>query len=451
MNPTLERPSYVFTVFYRDFNPLLHASFVVDWVIGGGSAVAFHAQSILIHGACAALLLLLCKVRSSHLGLAFAAALLWALNVRISEAAIWPAARGHSLATLCVLAALLAAGSRGRWAHPLAWCLFALGLLAKETALFPMVLVPFFSTRPWRDVRLYVSTAALAVAFVVFNVVAKPDFHTTRAGAAALALKTPFILLRPLGLGDYYSFTWALFGLVVLALVALGILLRRSSGLVGVLWVVVCTVPLIVLDKLSSRYLYMMSIGYALALCGIVPQVAELMRGAVARRVAQVAAGLLLVLVPVTNLFFIQREIEDYRVLSEPYAACVETLEPYLLAVPEGQDLVVIDVGPRDAIAELSRTITERGNVSKLIPYRERAIDGLIELPDLLNAVRREPGKLGRAIDARGARPDRWIVYDGSRAWPIEQPPPDSVPVDRRFAARWDDAAEYFGSPSAHP
>ena len=50
MNATLERPFYVFTVFFRDFNPVLHASFALDWILGGDSASIWHMDSILMHG-----------------------------------------------------------------------------------------------------------------------------------------------------------------------------------------------------------------------------------------------------------------------------------------------------------------------------------------------------------------------------------------------------------------
>ena len=38
MNATLEQPGYLFSVIYRDFNPVLHLSFLIDWLLGGGSA-----------------------------------------------------------------------------------------------------------------------------------------------------------------------------------------------------------------------------------------------------------------------------------------------------------------------------------------------------------------------------------------------------------------------------
>lgn len=444
MNPTLERSSYLFSVFYRDFNPVLHLSLLADWLVGGGGAVAYHAQSIVIHGLCAALLLLLCKARTGALGLAVVAAGLWALNVRVSETVIWPAARGHSLATLLVLAALLVLGRRERWSGPLALALFVLALLAKETALAAMALVPFFSPRPFKDRLLYGATAAIGGLFVAFNLVAKPDFHTSEAGLTVLALKVPFILLRPLGLGDYYDFGWPMFAAVLLAFVAAALALRRTMVLVGLCWVAVCTLPLIPLDKLSSRYLYMMSIGYSLALCGIAPWLGATLRTPSIRRTVAAAAIAGLALVAATDVLSIQREIGDYAVLARPYRACVEALGPELASVGHGETVVVLDVGPRDAFRRLGEEIAARGNMNKLIPYRAGAVDGLIALPDLLNTVRREPGWLGRAADPDDPGPRRFVVFDGSRAWTSYAPPVEGVPTERIFAAAWDRGDAYF-------
>jgi hypothetical protein len=284
----------------------------------------------------------------------------------------------------------------------------------------------------------------VAGAFVAFNFLAKPDFHATSAGAQALALKAPFILLRPLGLGDYYDFSWPALAVVLALAGGSVVVLRRTIALPGLLWVVVCTAPLVALDKLSSRYLYLMSIGYALALCGIVPWLADRLRGGPARRLAGFASASGLVAVLAANLVFIQREIADYAVLARPYGACIEALAPHLSALGAGETVVVVDIGPHDAIPVLARAIAERGNMNKLIPYRARGIDGLIELPDLVNTVRREPGLLGREVGLPPAGGGlRFVVYDGTRAASAGGLP-EGTPPDRVHAVRLEDPALYF-------
>jgi hypothetical protein len=311
-----------------------------------------------------------------------------------------------------------------------------------------MLLLPWFSARPWRDLRIYSAVALVAAAFVAFNLLAKPDFHTSPAPVATLALKAPFILLRPLGLGDYYDFSWLAFLAVTFVFLALAFALRRTSALEGLLWVAVCTLPLVALDKLSSRYLYMMSVGYALALAALVPLVAERLRGALARRVAAGAAAFGLLVVLAANLVFVRREIADYAVLSAPYAACVRALAPLLSDLEQGETVVVADIGPRDAIPALARAIDERGNMSKLIPYRERGIGGLIELADLVNTVRRQPGLLGRTTDRpASAGRVRLVAYDGVRAVSVETWPRE-MPEERSFAVRFDEAGRYFQTSS---
>ena len=84
MNATLERPSYVFTVFFRDFNPVLHASFTLDWIVGGYHPAVWHADSILLHGIAAGLLFLLCARLGAPFWVAVAGSGLWAVNVRLS-------------------------------------------------------------------------------------------------------------------------------------------------------------------------------------------------------------------------------------------------------------------------------------------------------------------------------------------------------------------------------
>ncbi len=447
MSPTLERPSYLFTVIYRDFNPVLHASFLVDWIVGGGSASVFHAQSIVVHALNAVLLLLLCRRLGAGRGVAAAAALTWAWNVRLSEAAIWPAARGHALATLFVLATFLVLGSRVRWRDALALGLWVLALLSKETALFVVVLLPFFAGDPRRRWKPYAGFATVAAAFVAFNFLAKPSFHTSEAGAGFLALKIPFILLRPLGLGEQYAFDVASFALVLLALAGVAWLLRRQpTAVLGLCWVAACLVPVVPLDKLSSRYLYLLAVGYALVLCGLIAWLDERFRGAAARRRVRFVGVAVLIPILALNVVRVQREIGDYQLLAAPYAACVEALAPALATLEAGETVTVIEVGPRDAVRRLGDRIRRRGNMSKLIPFRPHGIGGLIALDDLLNVTReRTPGILGYRIgDPAGATRRRYFAYDGERVQEIRPFADDAVDPRVTFHARWGDAVGYF-------
>ena len=446
MAPTLEQLSYVFHVFYRDFNPVLHVSFLLDYLVGDGSAVAFHATSILIHAVNAVLLFHICRRFSGNSWIALVACLVWSLNVRISEAVIWPAARGHSLATLFVLAALLALGRSLRRRDLLVPALFLLALFTKETALFPMLLAPFFAREPWRARRLWLTLGALGGGFIVLNLLIKPELHLSGAGPSALALKAPFILLRPLGLGDYYDFSFAMLALVAGILLASFWLLRKTTGLVGLLWIVVCAVPIIPLDKLSSRYLYMLSVGYAFVVCGLLELLVRALRGAEAKRVLRPLVATLALLLVVGNALFVQREIEDYAELALPYERCLEVLRGEVMALTSGETFVVVDVSGAETVLRMQEQMRQRGNMNKLIPYRQEGVGGLIELHDAINILRAgEDGLLGRPVKPDPSTPATRVLYDGQRARRIESGLSPATST-RLFAASLEPADAYFAA-----
>ena len=443
MNATLERPSYVFTVFFRDFNPVLHASFALDWIVGGYQPWVWHADSILLHGLAAGLLFLLCARLGAPFWVAVSGSGLWALNVRLSEAVIWPAARGHQLAAICSLAALVLMLGGGRHRRWLALGLLACGLFAKETTLFAMAAIPFFLPR-WRKERAFLAgLAVLATGFVVLNVVIKDNLHTSDAGLTALLLKTPFILLRPLGLGDYARFD--VFSLVLTAVLFLAAAnwLRRGFGLAGLVWVLACSAPIVPLDKLSSRYLYLPAIGYTVVFCAVCVALGPLLRTASLRRLTGASLTVAVVSLLLGNGLFVQREIGDYRRLAQPYMTLVENVAPGLAGIATGETFLVVDTTSQTTIAELTGRIEQRGNITKLIPYRRHAIDGLIELPDLLNVARRhERGVLGRPVPSADDASIRWFFYDGSGL--RETAPRAGVPPERVHRAAWGQAGMYF-------
>jgi hypothetical protein len=99
---------------------------------------------------------------------------------------------------------------------------------------------------------------------------------------------------------------------------------------------------------------------------------------------------------------------------------------------------MLIDAGPRDTIKRLAATIAERGTITKLIPFRPKGIDGLIEIQDLINAATpRRPGSVARRVPVEEARDGRWIVWDGRAAQVLPGAPDVATPPERTFAARW--------------
>ncbi len=450
MPATVRHVPYIFTVFYRDFNPVLHFSYMVDYLLGGGDAVAYHVTSLLIHAANAVLLFLLCRRLGAGPWVAFGASLLWSLDSRLSEPVIWAAARGHSLAVLFVLAAFYVLTFSSRAALWLGALLFFIGLFAKETALFPMPLLPLLMSRRFRRWPHLLPFGILAVAFIIFNILAKPSVYLSSSPASQLALKIPFILLRPLGLGDYYHFNWMFFIVILLAFAVGACILRHTLALPGFIWLAVCMIPIVPLDKLSSRYLYLPSIGYALIFCGLCRWISTHVNVYGMRRIIIAGGAVVIVLMGSVNLIFIQGEIEDYTFLSHPYSECLDMLRAPALALQPGMTLLVGDVSPRSGVRQMVEMIRSRGHSMKLIPPRSYAIGGLLVLRDAVNITRR--GENGWfAVTTPPARGPRVMsfIYDGQRVFPAEIPP--DLPTSRIFAARLESPATYFADDKIHP
>ncbi|MEW6365501.1 MAG: hypothetical protein AB1714_12815 [Acidobacteriota bacterium] len=452
MEPTLLKPVYVFSIFYRDFNPMLHASFVLDYVAGGGGPVAFHITSLAIHAASSALLAALLLRMGIGLWTAAAATLLWALNVRISECVIWPSARGHSLVTLFVLAGMLCLLGTRRWRIWGTAAMFLLGLLSKELAFPPMLVLPLIVWMRRRRAGAgscsysdLVPTGVLAAIFITSEALLVPPAYAHKS-LGDLALKAPFVLLRPIGLGDMYTFTFASLGLFLAVMIGALLLLRRTTALIGFAWLLLCSVPIIPLEKLSSRYLYLLSIGYVFVLCGLVEWVRSRPGSAVFRRFAAVGAVTIAVLLLAANGVWTQREIDDYTALSEPYARCAQILRVPALELAPAETLVIVDVSRRDDAAAMMALVKSRGTIAKLIPYREHAVGGLIVLRDAVNIARRGSGGLLAApVDLAEPGPLRVYAYDGHAVYKLEALP--LAPADRVFAVRLGPPSAYFANP----
>ncbi|MBI2837594.1 MAG: hypothetical protein HYX75_04730 [Acidobacteria bacterium] len=441
MAATVERPGYAFSVFFRDFNPVLHASFVVDWLAGGGGALSYHITSLLVHALSAALLLVLCRRLRAKPWVATAAALCWALNVRLSEAVIWPAARGHSLATLSLLASLVCITGSGRWRVWGSAAFFLLAILSKEVAVLPLLAAPLLLGR--RRFRLldFAPHLVLAILFVGFNLFAKPSAYNP-SPLASLTLKLPFLLLRPLGLGDLYTFAPMAFAIFTALFTIAVILLRRTIALGGFAWLLLTALPILPLEKLSSRYLYLLAIGYAFVLCGAWDAIDGLLTTPRLRRIAVAAGTTAIVALLAGNVLLVQREVEDYRLLSQPYQRCLEILETPAMMLQPGDTLIIVDTSPRDAVRAMTALVRSRGTMTKLLPYRARGVEGLIELHSALNVLLRGTGGLAVPADIGPASRRLVFVYDGRTVVPATEIP--EIEPTRIFAARLATPEEYF-------
>ncbi len=156
-NPMLRSLSDIPALFRSDYweptsrqglyRPVTTTSYVIDYAIGAGSPLGYHVTNILLHGATSVLVLLVLARLTRHFGLAWTAALLFAVHPIHSEVVAGIAAgRPDLLATMFLLLALWChiylRGTAGRKSivfHVAAAGAYLLAVLSKESAIvFPL-------------------------------------------------------------------------------------------------------------------------------------------------------------------------------------------------------------------------------------------------------------------------------------------------------------------------
>jgi tetratricopeptide (TPR) repeat protein len=128
------------------WRPLVTATYMADWRIGGGAPATFHAHNALLHGLAAALVALLALELGLSRAGALAAGLLFAAHPAHVEAVSWISGRPDLLCGLFVAAALVLDARSGARGGVLLGALSAaatcLGLLAKEMAVVVAIAAP---------------------------------------------------------------------------------------------------------------------------------------------------------------------------------------------------------------------------------------------------------------------------------------------------------------------
>jgi protein O-mannosyl-transferase len=151
------------------FRPLTFATYALDWKVGGGVALGFHAVNLVLHALVSCLVFILAQAllrESTHARtIALAAALLFAVHPIHTEAVAAIVGRAELLAAgFLILAWILHLQDREL---PALLC-FILALLSKESAavFLPLVLIGDYATGKWKPRLSYWSIAGITAVYL---------------------------------------------------------------------------------------------------------------------------------------------------------------------------------------------------------------------------------------------------------------------------------------------
>jgi len=292
------------------YRPVWVLSLAVDHALWGERASGYHLTNVFLHALASGLTAWLVF---ELVGCAMAAALagtLFAVHPVHAEAVAWVSARNELLLCVFLQLAFIACVRlrRGAGAGARVLCLasFALALLSKETAvLFPAIVLlyewagrragkaPRTATRPWRRYGWALLLAAVAAAFMAFRagIVSPLPVHeplvTRLATAPGLVLQNLRLLFVPIGLKVLHTFEplsspFSAAALLPAALL-LGVLALLPSAFrfdvnlgFGLGWILLALIPVSGLAALlqptpiAERYLYLPSVGWAIAVGSLI-------------------------------------------------------------------------------------------------------------------------------------------------------------------------------------
>lgn len=284
--------------------PLTLLSFQLDWWIGGGSALPFHATNLFLHLLNTLLVWRLLVRLLRQDGIAFFLALLFAVHPLQTEAVAWASARKDLLSTAFALGSihlwLRWRETTTRSSYALSLLLFCMGLLAKVSIVGLPVLLALLdwleNRRGWRPLLPY---AALAVLFGGIALLGKEDVLPTVSPAVLFLLGSEgsLLLLRsfilPLHLSPFYPADAALtdpasllpaalaiFTLILLASLAS----HRHRGVTVGFWFAAAALAPSFLNAVKAGHAFAISDRYAyLALVGVLLVIGFLLRDWVLR------------------------------------------------------------------------------------------------------------------------------------------------------------------------
>jgi protein O-mannosyl-transferase len=417
------------------WRPVTLTAFAAQWAAGGGAPLLFHAVTIVLSAAAAALA---AAVSGALFGpvVALVAGVLFAVHPVHVEVTATVVGQAELLAAIAYLGALWAAwrGSApqaGAWWPAAAAGALLVGLGAKEHAItLPAVLIPLWWWRSARDGRPFVEVARSQLPLLVATVVAAVAYllarqailgDVTHAGAVAIGLDpaSPLrraVVMLPLSLrwlellsvpirlsADYapqHVIPRGVFGAWHAAALGAWLLIgvaawsvRRTipaaafgAAFFGLTIAIVSNVPVPLEVLLAERLLFLPSLGWALAMAGLVARAAA--AGPAPRRLAVGVVAVVAVLFAARSLLrapvwrsnaalFAQMEREAPRSFQTHWAlgALAFARGDSALGEREWREAIRLNPEHPQPIEDLGRLYARTGRWDAAVPLLERVIE----------------------------------------------------------------------------
>jgi len=404
----------------RDFNPLFTVFLAGIIKIFGLSHTAFRVVGIVLFtGVSWFFFYILNRYFTVHRVIALTATLLFGFNVYISEILLNTSALVYSLATFFFLASAAAYMAKRRGLFII---LLLAAFLTKETVI--LGIIPLLLVEKERKSRGFIFIALIALvsvrSVIQLTFAGSADSYTDFMDYSNVFIKLYFILLRSMNLSPYtFSLPVGAGIIAVVVIISLYVLIRIYRGQPfktelsrsfpgSVLYFfsswVIFSLFFSFLPKLSSRYFFFPAIffwGMAASLFSLVVLYLK-NKKRIYMIGGMLAVPVFLSVSVMVNYPLVQREIMDYRILGDfslGFMQQEETVIKSQLSMDKDNTSRIVILYKMDysLLKAAYQTVIDRGNMPKLLPFREHAVGGIIEPADLVPIVL-YPGRTARWI-----------------------------------------------------
>ena len=332
-------PQFDVTTRTHFFRPVINLWFGGATGACGVSAACYHLANLTVHLANVALVFALALTLSRRTRVAVLTTLLFVLLPGYAQTVVWVSAITGLLATMWFLVSLVlqvdAIGrERNSPRHALAIVAFGLAVFSHEaTATLPLVSVLlhwWFSPRRWMPRTLVIGFASILALFAVTTLTANRHNYVFTENHYAVGLhmvRSAFDYIAALYIGPHTVIAY------LVSAVAMAVLLfcNRVTRF-GTAWLVITLLPFLGFTwGNAGRYLYLPSIGFAMAMASVLTAGGDRLARRWTQRGAALAVGAVTLLVAARFAVFAWRAIHaqvDWTATSASYVMQVEAFRP---------------------------------------------------------------------------------------------------------------------------
>jgi len=397
-----QNPSQLFQTINNFFRPFVKFTYLLNYTLFKTNALFYNICTVLIHLLNVFLLYYLIYKVTRRITPAALISLFYGSSALYSEVTLWAAGRPESLLLVFILSVLILFNNleeKNQKGRQILIIVFTLGAASSKES---WILLPFLAfglvwlvkqtpikTTLKSTSSLFVLLIAYVGYFIIIPILSGATAFTSygKFQIGEAFKKFGYMIFKYLGLTKFSKGAFWETALIILVLAALtSWLMRRKNmlALYGLLWMLMTIAISLPIYYTPSRYHYLPLVGFwIMIIAWLEKDIKDFIKKYKIKPVlALVVIGILILFYTAHQAIMLQWEIKDYYKRASTHKILVDMYLKIKDQLPHDRPVVFIDLGQRQAVDELARSID---GYRKLLFVRNRAIWQQVFLAPLAN------------------------------------------------------------------